>query len=35
LGGEEETTIGSMKMEGHKRMRAVANVDVFEAEALG
>jgi len=35
LGGEEETATGSVKMEGCKRMRAVANVDVFEAEALG
>ena len=32
---EEETTTGSMKMEGRKRVRAVANVDMFEAEALG
>jgi len=35
LGGEEETAIGFVKMEGCKRMRAVADVDVFEAEALG
>jgi len=35
LGGEEEIAIGSVKMEGRKRMRRVANVDVFEAKALG
>ena len=34
-GGEEEIAIGSVKMEGHKRMRAAANVDVLEAETLG
>ena len=34
-GRREETAIGSMKLEGRERMRAVANVDVFEVEALG
>jgi len=34
-GGEEETAIGSVKVEGCRRMRAIANVDVFEAETLG
>ena len=33
-GGEEETAIGFLKVEGHERMRTVAGVDVFEAEAL-
>jgi len=34
-GRREETAIGSMKLEGRERMRAVANVDVFEVEFLG
>jgi len=33
-GGEEETATWFLKVEGHKRMRTVAGVDVFEAEAL-
>jgi len=34
-GGEEETAIGFVKVEGCRRMRVVAIVDVFEVEALG
>jgi len=33
-GGEDETSIGFLKVEGHERMRIVAGVVVFEAEAL-
>jgi len=35
LGGEEKIATRFVKMEGCKRMRAVANVDVLEAKALG
>ena len=31
---EEETATRFLKVEGHERMRTVAGVDVFEAEAL-
>ena len=35
LRGEEETATGFLKMRRRRRVRAVAGVDVFEAEALG